>query len=455
MPKTTPRGRITGIVWIPLLLAVFAAPPAAAQDPGGQTFEVEADASLRALLADAEDRLAAGDARGAWELLAPAESAHAGNPLYDYLLGVAALDSGRLSEAVFSLRRALAVAPGFSGARLELARAYFDSGEMDRARPLFQRTLDAGPPAPVREVIVRYLRAIDAAPAVPESRFLPYVGMFAGHDSNANGSTADEQFMGFTLNGNNVKAPSPFVESALGFDWYVPRSNRFGWQLGARASHRRNADAGFVDATIVNGHATAHWRRGDLFGHGGVYGYHGTRDGDSNESFAGAELALGTRVSERWDLGLTVQGGAQRYDDAIEILDVDRVLYSLALSRRAASGARFSIAAIGGEDRERLAGSPYGNRKIGARATWSMALGAAARVHMSAGSLTSDYDGRFFGVGREDRQVSAVMDLEFRDVLTPGLSVSPRVRYVDNDSEIALYDYKRIEIGIALRWTRQ
>ena len=455
MPTSTRRGTIMGIVCIPLLLGLLAAMPAGAQDEGGQTFEVEADAGLRALLADAEDRLVAGDARGAYQVLAPSEPAYAGNPLYDYLLGVAALDSGRLSEAVFSLRRALAVAPGFSGARLELARAYFDSGEFDRARPLFQRTLDANPPAPVRDVIVRYLRAIDAAPAVPESRFLPYVALFAGHDSNANGSTADEQFMGFTLNGNNVKAPSTFAESALGFDWYVPRSNRFGWQLGARASHRRNPDAPFVDSTIFSANLATHWRRGDLFGRGGLYAYQGARDGNSNESFVGGELMVGTRVSERWDLGLTVQGGAQRHDDAIEILDVDRVLYSLALSRRAANGGRFSIAAIGGEDRERLDTSPYGNTKIGGRASWTMALGAAARLQLAIGALTSDYDGLFFGAGREDRQLNADMNLEFRDVLTRGLSVTPQVRYVDNESDIALYDYKRIEIGIALRWTRQ
>ena len=45
---------------------------------------------------------------------------------FDYLLGVAALDNGYISEAIFSLRRAIAVEPGFSGARMELARAYFE-----------------------------------------------------------------------------------------------------------------------------------------------------------------------------------------------------------------------------------------------------------------------------------------------------------------------------------------
>ena len=95
----------------------------------GQTLEVQATAATQQLLRDAESRLAQGDSAGAYTLLSPREAELAGNAYFDYLLGVAALDSGRIGDAIFSLQRSLAVEPGFSGARMELARAHFEAGD--------------------------------------------------------------------------------------------------------------------------------------------------------------------------------------------------------------------------------------------------------------------------------------------------------------------------------------
>ena len=64
----------------------------------------------------------------------------------------------------------------------------------------------------------------------------------------------------------------------------------------------------------------------------------------------------------------------------------------------------------------------------------------------------SDYDGLFFGARREDTQLTSTLQLEFRDVLTPGLTIAPRIRYIDNDSGVALYDYDRTEVGLLIRW---
>jgi hypothetical protein len=34
-----------------------------------------------------------------------------------------------------------------------------------------------------------------------------------------------------------------------------------------------------------------------------------------------------------------------------------------------------------------------------------------------------------------------------------GIAVIPLIRYIDNDSDIALYSYDRTEMGIVIRWT--
>jgi outer membrane protein len=421
----------------------------------GDRLRLSTDAETRELVRQAEDLLAAGDSARAYELVSPHEAALAGDVLFDYVLGVAALDTGRLSEAIFSLRRALSVAPEFSGARMELARAYYESGNPELARPLFTQLLGESPPPPVAGVIQQYLQAIDNAPVAPRSRFLPYLELFAGYDTNANGSTDDQQFLGFTLSPDNVETESAFAELRAGFDWFIPRSSRFGWVFNAGASHRANPDASFVDTTILNGLGGFNWQRDAWFGRAVVDGYWGSRDGNPNESYLGLDALIGRRLTDSWDATLGLRGGAQRYDESIEVLDVNRFLYSLGVTRRFDSRAQLSVQVLGGNDSEQFEGSPYGNSKIGGRLGLSMPVGTSAWLLASLGSLTSDYDGLFFGASREDTQLFTMLQIEFRDVLIRDLAIIPRVRYVNNDSDVELYSYDRTELGIAFRWTPQ
>ena len=417
-----------------------------------QTLRFAADAATRTLLEQAEGMLANGDSHRAYELLSPQETELSGNAYFDYLLGVAALDSGRISEAILSLRRSVAAAPRFSGARMELARAHYEAGETGAARPLFVALLGEDPPPGVRDVINRYLDAIDTRPSRLPSRFAPFAELFAGYDSNANGSTDDQQFLGFTLSPENLETDSAFFEAGAGFDWTVPKSARFAWLLGARAGYRRNPDASFVDSGIASAVGGMSWRSGAVFGRAGLDAYWASRDGNSNEAYGGFDLLLGRQLNERWDIRIGLRGGALRYDDSIEVLDVDRALYTFGASYRFASSGRFSIEAIGGNDEEQQSGSPYGNSKSGARLGLSAPVGDSSFLIASVGSLTSDYDGLFFGLPREDTQWTSLLQFEFRDVFTDGLTIAPRVRYVDNDSDFGLYDYQRFEGGVLIRW---
>jgi tetratricopeptide (TPR) repeat protein len=434
-----------------LLFASVSAPTAFAQD----TIQVAASTDEQQFLADAESLLAAGQSKAAFTLLLTREREMAGNPYYDYLLGVAALDSGLYGEAIFSLRRSLEVAPGFSGARLELARAYFDSGNAGLARPLFVSLLDENPPPPVRSVINDYIASIDTTPSVPKSSLQYSFDVTGGYDDNANGSTSNQQFMGFILSPQNLATESSFFEAGAALAWNKPTSTQFGWYAGGRAAYRHNPDADFVDSGIASGYAGMNWQRGKMFGRAGADGYWATRDGDPNENYLGLDALFGHRITDRWDLTFAVRGGALRYDDAIETLDVDRILYSGGLVYRFGTPGNIGLELIGGNDAEKQAGSPYGNSKLGGRVTLYLPVSARGTLFASTGSLTSDYDGLFFGTAREDTQVSALLQITWQDVGVEGLSLSPRIRYIDNDSNLSLYDYDRTEVGLQLRWMPQ
>lgn len=440
----------TPLCRVVLIIALLTAPFGMVQSQ--QTMRLADSGDALDLYEQAETLLAGGNSKDAYELLRAYESELAGNPYFDYLLGVTALDSGLTSEAILNLQRAVASAPGFSGARMELARALYDSAEYAEARPLFAALLDESPPAAVRGVIERYINAIDSRPTIPPSRFAPYAELFSGYDTNANGSTDQQQFLGFTLTPQNQETSSVFVEAAAGFDWNLPRSASFGWFLGARAAYRDNPDAPFVDAGIVSGQAGMNWRSGAVFGRTGIDAYGASRDGDSNESYGGADFMLGRSLDNNWELSVALRGGALRYDESIEVLDVNRTLYTLAASYRFESRGRFSIEAIGGSDDAQQTGSPYGNSKSGARLSLSVPTGQASYLFASLGALQSDYDGLFFGMTRLDTQVNALLQFEFRDVWTNGLTLAPRLRFIGNKSDVSLYEYDRAEVGLLIRW---
>jgi len=434
-----------------LLCALLVGAPLRAAD----TIEVASGADAQQLLSEAESLLASNQSIAAYELLNERVAQLAGNAYYDYLLGVAALDTGRYSDAIFSLRRSLSVAPEFSGARMELARAYYENGNKTLARTLFVNLLDEQPPPGVRGAINNYIAAIDAKAPRPRSRFTPFFELAAGHDSNANGSTDDQQFLGFTLSPNNLEADSPFAEAAAGFRWTNPVSPRFGWYAGGRAGFRHNSDADFVDAGIVGGQLGMNWQRGAFFGRAGIDAYTESRDGDSNSDYGGIDVLLGRRVSAAWDLSFGIRGGALRYDDAIEVLDVDRFLYTAGATYRFSPLGSFGVEVVGGEDSEKQDGSPYGNSKLGGRIVLFAPVADNGQLYASLGSLTSDYDGLFFGADREDTQLSGLLQVEFRNVWWDGLSLVPRIRYVENDSDVTLYDYDRTVVGLLVRWVPQ
>ncbi len=420
----------------------------AAQD----VVRVNTAAELREVLGQAESLLASNDAQGAWNLLQPLESEFSGNAFFDYLLGVAALDSGRISAAILSLTRAASAAPQFSGARMELARAHFEAGDRTEARPLFVALLTENPPPGVRDVIDQYIAAIDSKPSAPSRDFRPYGELMVGYDDNANGSTSDQQFLGFTLSPENLATDTSFFEGGAGFNWTIPRSARFAWHLGAHAGYRKNPDASFVDSGILSGIGGMLWQSGANYGRFNLDAWAASRDGESNESYSGANLLLGRHLNERWDLSLALRGGALRHDEAIEVLDVDRLLYTLGIAYRFRSQGRLILEAVGGSDSERQSGSPYGNSKSGARLSINTAIGDTTYLYASLGSLSSDYEGQFFGMPRKDTQLTSLLQFEFRDVMTNGLTIAPRVRYIDNDSDVALYDWDRTEIGLMIRW---
>jgi hypothetical protein len=227
-----------------------------------------------------------------------------------------------------------------------------------------------------------------------------------------------------------------------------------------RVSHRLNPDASFVDQTLGSLSTGLNWSTARTHSSAGLSGYYSLLDGDDHEYGAALDVGTGGRIGDTWDLSAILRGGPVRYrDELLDVLEVDRYLGALSLSRFNVGGRaiRVTLSVLGGIDREKEEGSPYGNRRQGARFSTAWATGPRSSFYGETGYLRTDYDDTpgFFGIDRVDDEWSGLLALEWQGWPGTGWSVSPRARYVQHGSNVSLYEYDRWEISLYFRRTFQ
>ncbi len=235
-----------------LVASLFALPTASAQDA---TLD-----RAKQLIADQK-----GKGRGAFELLAPLEEQRAGNPDFDYQLGLAAIDAGEFTRAVFALERVLGVQPDHPQARAEIARAYFLMGENKAARAEFEAVKAGKPPAEVAATIDRFLSALDQRQAglgSQRSGVTGYLEAGFGYDTNANTATGASGFAApgfglFTLSPGASSRSDTFTVLNGGIAGRYVLNDQWSLTGGANINRRFNSVAGrgetFVGATRIAG----------------------------------------------------------------------------------------------------------------------------------------------------------------------------------------------------------
>jgi outer membrane protein len=447
------------LAWTLLLAVAFGSAPALVRGQGqldrvaAFTPIAESDPEVVPILRQAEALLADKKASEAYSLLTSHELDMAGSPTFDYLLGLAALDSGRVNDAAFALERVVSAQPAFAGARIELARAQFERGELALSRAQFEYLLTQSPPQSTRLVIEKYLGAINDRSRLAGSRWSAVAQFGAGYDSNANGSTSEQTFIGFTLDPHNVETSSSFGELLVGVGNTVALSTQSGLISNLQVTHRTNTDASFIDQTVASLGTGFVWASGPMRYNVGVDAYQGWLDGENHERGVNLNLGAARRFGD-YEAALSLRGGTLQYEQpSLEILDADRYLAGLALTRLniGANSGRIGAALLVGKDEARESGSPYSNDRYGARLYASWLIQSQSSVYVELSDMTSDYDGLFFGARRKDELFAATVALDFQNFPAAKWSVAPRIRYMKSDSDVSLYDYDRVEAVVYIR----
>ena len=204
--------------------------------------------------AEMQRMLDSGAAGQAYELGLSRLATDAGDPDFDFVFGMAAMQVGKPGQAIFAFERILLLYPENDRVRLELARAQFLIGNLPEARTQFEIVLTHNPPPNVRERVQLFLAKIKEEEKAVRAVYHGYTSVKLGYDSNVNQGPANSlvPVPGF---GSVVLAPAAvelggdFLEAELGGEVIRPISKKkalFGKISGLLRDYF-NVDGGFDD----------------------------------------------------------------------------------------------------------------------------------------------------------------------------------------------------------------
>jgi tetratricopeptide (TPR) repeat protein len=408
----------------------------------------------------AESLVRQGRAAEAYTMLESLEFEHSGNANFDYWLGIAALESGRPDKATLALERALIVDPDFLGARLDLARAYFALGDMERAKQEFDTVLQQNPPPAARVTIDRYLNEIARVSTLAQTRWSGYLELTAGRDSNVNnsptGSTVFVPIFGLdlTLARTSVKLPDWYLSAGGGAEVVQHLVGPVSAYGGFDLRYRVNQHEDTFDYNQADGRIGLQWQEErELFRlavHGGQY----RLDNKRHYENTGASFEWRHAFAQDSVASFYALGNKQRFPDPLlrgnsadswltgigwlKAFNPDRTTYVFA-------------SMYGGHERD------TDQRIDGARDMWGIRFVGQYNIRPAidffaiAGAHISDYDTQnfIFLNTRRDRIYEASLGANWRPA--NNWTVRPQVGYMNAYSNIPINKFDRYDISITLR----
>jgi tetratricopeptide (TPR) repeat protein len=440
-----------------LLLSLRADPTAAPERVAAWRDPAIAAATVdRASLAPLDGLLDERSWEEAWSLARELLGSWEGDPGFDYLYGVAALEAGHPEEAVFALQRVLFFDPEQTRVRAQLARAHFLGGDLDQAEREFQRVLAAGPPAAVAGSIQGYLGEIERIRGARSPSLLARVEFVGGFDDNVNSATADGTVgtpLGtFDLTEDSQARASGFSESRLRLIYERPLSRRRTLDLVFGASLRHNFDEHEFDLDVYRLEAGYAHEEGARRLRGALRGAVVTLDGDSFQRSAGLGLSWGWYPG-RWRFDGALDATLVRYPDDGE-RDVAQLLASATVGFLQPRDLLTMGVFVGSELPLDDDGEFNGRDLAGLSARWEHAA-LPGRVPFARYRLLATrhhQDHPVFAERREDVQQSAALGWSW--LVSEAFSARAEMNYTETRSSLDLFDYDRfrVETGLSFRF---
>ena len=395
----------------------------------------------------------------AFALLDGQESVRAGEVSYDLLLGIAAVDSGQNTRAVFALERVLAMEPNNARARAEIARAYLAMGETTAARQEFESVQRQGVPEDVSATIDRFLDAVDRVDSVTRTTLRGYVEAGLGYDSNVNAATSKSTVaipgfggLPFTLDSDSRANDSWMSNLAGGVNLRTPINRDVAVVAGASAVQRSNFSAHQFDNLSADAYAGFVVSQDkNVFSLNAQFNQY-LLDNHNYRTATGISGQWQYNLDSRNQLSTFVQYSDLHYPTQ-KVRDADRWVAGGAYAHGFRGGEVVYVSAYGVSEDPHESSVPWlGFDGFGVRVGGQMSLNAKAVLFAGAVVEYRHYDAEdpsFLSV-RKDTQYDVVLGANY--TLVRNWTVTPKLSLTDNDSNTDLNNYHREVASVTVRY---
>lgn len=381
-----------------------------------------------------------------------------GSPGFDLYFGIAAIDTGHAGEGVLALERYIANFPNNQAARLELARGYFVLGDDARAREEFDAVLKTGPPATVQANIERFMDAIRSR----ESRYQTTAGFYVeagfGNDSNVNAGAGSPNvilpvFGPVTLL-SGVQTGDTFMHYAAGGNVSYPIAPGVALFGSANAELKVNqTDSAFDQGNFGVAGGVSYLQDKNLWRATLSYGDL-LVENDRFRSVTGLAGEVHHQLDELQMVNGVIQYADFDYAGANSVRDAH--FHALGIGYRKAFVGTYqpllSVSLNYGVEDNRRGRPDFGRNLYGGRVALAVTPAPRWALAVSGAYQVSRYDGPdiLFGVVRKDTYYG--VDVTASYAVTRNWSVRGEYQHVNNDSNLALYEYDRNLFAVKLRY---
>jgi tetratricopeptide (TPR) repeat protein len=399
-----------------------------------------------------------GKAAEAYSMLEPFEFEQSGNVKFDYLLGIAALDSGKPDKATIAFERVLAVDPNFAGARIDMGRAYYQLGDITRAKSEFETVLAQNPPPAARATINNYLAEIAKQESAKKTQATGYIEGSVGHDSNVNYATSQTQVavpalgnLTFILNPTGVATPDKYLGIGFGGEVNHEINPRLAVFAGADVHNRTNNTAHAFDSTSLD--ARAGVAMGDVTNvvRLGVLNGRYILDGRTNRDTNGVNAEWRHLINPANQLSAFAQVARYRFEPTVSVNDFDQSVYGAYWLHVANDGKGLVSASLFGGNEKAPARADGGKRFNGVRLGGQVQLDQKTELFGGVGAQFSNYEQTnvSFAVTRDDKQYDASLGINWH--LDNYWTVRPQISYIRNNTNIVIYQFDHTDIFVTIR----
>jgi len=394
----------------------------------------------------------------AYELAKNIRTQNEGNPRFDYLYGFSALQVGDYNEAVFALDRVTVSSPNVIRPRLELARAYLKLNNKNAALKEFNDVLNLSPPPAVRQNVQTYIAELNRdKPSFVNQSIIKKLATFSiGYDDNINFGYQDDtiDLIGFgniTLNPSAVQQKSGFAESSFQIKQDVSHTKKHSSYTLAQIKHRDYLQKGDFNVTDLDLRKGLLWNQKNKQFQLNFRARPVMLDGKLYSNTMGIDAI--TRRSLKKGLIGTVSLSLENYDQKpIEAADRKRAFVVGRLDTQKGNATHMVSAYLGKEWADESVGDIYSGNIAGLSYRLTQNWNTKNKSFLNLDYRHYDYQGRYAiaPFDRDDNRVVVKAGHEFE--IQKNTAITFALGHIKNNSSLKLYDTKRNEISVGVRY---